>query len=127
MDQAIGVRHRGGKVGAANGPACAEARGEARAELRRTRAVDVEDRELFRAHRQRRMRDRGAGAAGAELHHAVELHIGQTAAEALGEARPIGVMPDEPAILYHDGVHRIERARIIGQFVSSGMIDCLHG
>ncbi len=117
MDQAVRVRHGRGQVGAAHRPARAEAPGEARRELGRTRAVHVEDGELLRAHHQRRVRDRRAGAARTELHDAVELRIGQAAAEPLGEARPVGVVADEPAALDHDRVHRVEGARILRQLV----------
>ncbi len=73
------------------------------------RSTDVE--------RQQGVRDGGAGAAGAELHHALARRVHQLALEALGEARPIGVVPDRAPVLEHHGVDGAERLRIGGKLV----------
>lgn len=55
------------------------------------------------------MRDGGAGAARAELHHALQRHVGQAAGEGGGEAGDVRVVADGPAVLEDDGVDRAER------------------
>ncbi len=79
--------------------------------------IGVDDGEAVDAERQQRVRDRSAGAAGAELHHAAARHVRELAPEAFGKARPVGVVPDRAAVLEHDGVHGAERARIRGEGV----------
>ena len=93
----------------------AEAAAELAGELFGPRPIGVDDREATDVERQQGVRDGGAGAAGAELHHAPARRIHQLAPEALGEARPVGVVPDRAPVLEHHGVDGAERPRIGGQ------------
>jgi hypothetical protein len=63
------------------------------------------------------MRHRRPCAAGAELDRAVLAHVRQAAPNALGEAPPIGVVADPPAVLEHHGVDGAQRPRVVGQGV----------
>ena len=90
---------------------------DVRRDLLGARRVGVDHRELPDAELDRRLRHGRAGAAGADLHHPVELHVGQAAAEALGEARGVGVVADAAAVAQHHGVDRAECRRVLGQLM----------
>ena len=81
------------------------------------RRVGVDHRELPDAQLDRGLRHRRAGAAGADLHDPVALHVGQAAAEALGEARGVGVVADPAAVAQHHRVDRAQCRRVLGQLV----------
>ena len=66
---------------------------------------------------QRGIGDRGAGPTGAELQDVAKADIGQSAPEALQEARPVGIVPDPPAVPEDDGVDGAKRPRVLGQLV----------
>ncbi|MGF6651544.1 hypothetical protein OKW34_002106 [Paraburkholderia youngii] len=70
-----------------------------------------------RAHVQRRVRDRRAGAAGAQLHDAFQRHVRQAALKRARETGPVGVVTDTLAVLEQHGVDRAERAGVVGQFI----------
>ena len=73
-----------------------------------------------------RVRHGRPGAAGADLHHR-RAASGHAAAERLGEARPVGVVADPPAVPQHDRVDRAQRPRVVRELVSSGITACLQG
>jgi len=110
VDQAIGGGHRCSEV-------VSGLYSQIRRECRRFRGIDVEHGELARTKPQCRVRDRRAGAARAELHHALEPCVGQAAPEALGEAPPVGVVAGQPAVADHHRVHCVERPRVFRQAV----------
>jgi hypothetical protein len=52
------------------------------------------------------VRDRRAGAAGTKQADIAERDVAQSASKRRGEAGPIGVVADAPAVLENDGVDR---------------------
>jgi hypothetical protein len=81
--------------------------------------LGVDDRELADAEREQSIAHRGTGAARAELHNTSPSHVRQLAPEALGEAPPVGIVPDAPPIREHDGVCGSESFRIARELVES--------
>src|SRR5205823_1800106 len=65
----------------------------------------------------RSMRDRGAGAARAELDHAIELRIRQSTPEAFGKAGPVGVVAGEPTVADHYCIYGVQRTSIRREIV----------
>src|SRR5882672_1011468 len=111
VDDAVGRIDGRRNVARRDGAALAEAVAQARREPVGARRLGVDDRDLANAEREQRMGNRGPGPPGAEQHHSLSRHVGKLTPEALGEARPVGVVPDEAAIgREDDGIHRPERA-----------------
>ena len=73
------------------------------------------------------MGDGSTGAAGPELDDPLATDVGQLAPEAFGEAPPIGVVPDAPAVLQNDRIDRPERSRVGRQVVEKGDDGLLAG
>ncbi|KGT03044.1 hypothetical protein JT30_4656 [Burkholderia pseudomallei] len=121
VNEAGRVRERVGERAAGAQPRVRKARLQLVGKRARAHGVDVEERELRGAHRERRVRDGRARAARAKLHDALERRARQPARERLREARPIGVVADAPAVREAHRVDRAERGRVRRQFVE--MLD----
>ena len=119
IDHAVSRSHRLGDVLARASAAGPESSGEEARELLGPCMIGVDDRELAHALCEEGIADRGAGAASAELHHAAARNVGQLAPEALGEAPPVGVVPDAPCLREHDRVDRAKRPRVWRELVQS--------
>ncbi len=94
--------------------------GEVGGDTGRAFGIDVDDRQRLDPEHQRRMRDGGARAAGAELDDAAQGHVRHLAPKRLEKAGPIRVVSDPRSVPEQHRVHGAERPGILRQFVEKG-------
>ena len=80
-------------------------------------AVGVEHVEPLAPEAEQRVGDRRTGAAGADQQRPRQRGARQSAAEALGEAGAVRVVPDRAPVAQHHRVDGAERGRLVGQLV----------
>jgi len=117
MDQPVRRRQRRRNRGAGDHPPLAVARGKFAGEPFGPRRIGVENAEPADAEPQRRVCDRRAGAAGTDLHGAIQRGTGKAAPERFGKTPPVGVVADAPPIAQQHRVDGADHARVVGQRV----------
>jgi len=99
------------------GPCRARRGPECRHELLGSRPVVVHDVQHASPELERGVGDRRPGTARTHEDDLVDPCARHALTEALGEARPVGVVADGPPLLEDDRVHRAHRRRLAGELV----------
>jgi len=127
MHQPVRRRHCGRQIGARRRTVPAEPGAQAVSEAGGAARVHVAYNQPAHAERQQRMGHRSPGSARAKLHDLIPGSVRHGAAERLGEAPPVRVLPPAPAVAQHHGVHGAQRLCVRRQLVKQRYHGLLAG